>query len=157
MNRMNEAKRPELNRRTLLASLAALCGLGALQGKFASTKSGKAHHALASRVVRVLGLAHTLRSIPRADTEDLLASVLGVDQEALGRLADISDNALRNRLRALRLADYSNGRLVAIEGWWLANTEAQAMVLAARLSGNEASPAWYAVTAWHGIQQQSHG
>ena len=156
MNRMKTSNTPRLNRRSLLASLAALCGLGALRWKTVATEPIATHHTLALRVLKVLGLASTTLPVSREDVGPSLAALFGVEQSSLPSLENVSDDALRDRLRERRLDDYAAGRLVSTAGWWLAQTEAQAVTLALKLYGNRALPACYAVTAWQELQQ-SHG
>ena len=77
----------------------------------------------AGRVGRAL-LAHGRRK----DTRYLLCSILGVSWRSV--LGTSDDDALRRHLDARRCEDFATGRVTQLDGWLLAQSEADFCILA---------------------------
>jgi hypothetical protein len=137
-----------LSRRTLIASMAAATSLNgrsalaACSGNFTQRMSGYATLAdLCSGLScsRPIGEA-CLRALPESETSPAhLASLILEDMRSADRDFG-SVIALRQSLRQQSQADFSDGKIVNVEGWILSLTETRTYTLAALLASARCQP-----------------
>ena len=124
-----------LTRRDVLRGLAALLAAAAVGARLPGPWPGPvtpirlAGLLSDGAAVRAVGHAY-LREAPGKTSPGWLAAVLHHDAFAGGDLRALSDDALRARLAASVRRDYDAMRIVRVDGWVLAVTEARLCALA---------------------------
>lgn len=108
-------QRADLRRRSFLALAVAAPGLAAGTARTPGESVTAALH-------RWLGNSRSLREFGRL----FRARQVDADAQLVARLGSLDAHALGPRIKALRQEDFAAGRVVVIDGWVLARTEAEA-------------------------------
>ena len=110
----------KLQRRTVLAFPVVAAAFAAARVQVAAESVSAALH-------RLFGGNADLRKLGRI----FHAREADAGERLLARLDGLEGSAVRLRVNALRMEDFAAGRVVVINGWVLARTEAEACAVAA--------------------------
>jgi hypothetical protein len=126
---------PDSSRRIFVAGAFAALAVVCLS-RFRLWKTAESDlHALAKRLVGLLGLAnYPVSNTAAPDVLPMTALVEKLFGDNPARAASMSDAELREHLHRRVVLDYEIGRVQSVQGWLVSTTESDALTLAHRLS-----------------------
>ena len=122
-------------RRKLLGTLISIGAAVATRNVTgaAAIASGTGQSDLALRVIAVLGHESSANAALSTAHEPVIESLLGqifaTPDAGPGELRHASAQMLRKRIRANIESDFSAGKITAVNGWWISDTEARCLEL----------------------------